>query len=345
MSKPTLSLGDRGSDVRQLQMMLRAAGKRPGVTDGIFGANVEAAVVDFQDDFDELDVDGIVGPATWGALEQALEDSGDFEEKPLDIPKLQAIDALVCPDAVEHGFRAMVKTLTSYPVRYGPGRGLFDDDTFKVTYGPGGLNKKDWRNELGSTFPSFHCSSFTNWFMGWISRRNEDFRHAGNIPSLFKMCQAPPTDHYEKGIGTWTGYSDICRTLYSRYQSSKRVGMPDAQNRILDVREILERRTELPSFLIWAQCTNKGGKWKWWHHVGLWFVDHRTPGTPCFRIAADGYNGRNGYSGTPMRFTAMDDAYASMDKGTHIYRAYALDLDPEDVDYSRPLKGFSIEGT
>ena len=64
--------GDRGDLVSLAQYFLRVISKyynevRPVEIDGIFGANTEAAVRDFQNRFG-LTVDGIVGPATWNSL-------------------------------------------------------------------------------------------------------------------------------------------------------------------------------------------------------------------------------------------------------------------------------------
>lgn len=64
---PTLERTDRGPVVTQLQEGLHSAGFDPGTVDGIFGARTEQAVRAFQASRD-LDVDGIVGRDTWGAL-------------------------------------------------------------------------------------------------------------------------------------------------------------------------------------------------------------------------------------------------------------------------------------
>ncbi|MGF1517888.1 MAG: peptidoglycan-binding protein, partial [Nodosilinea sp.] len=64
---PILRPGMEGDAVRQLQQRLRTKGVYSGAIDGIFGSQTEAAVRQIQTDND-LTVDGIVGPATWGLL-------------------------------------------------------------------------------------------------------------------------------------------------------------------------------------------------------------------------------------------------------------------------------------
>ncbi len=70
-STPTLRKGSRGEAVTRLQEGLAHLSYDPGPIDGIFGAGTKAAVTQFQSDR-ELDVDGIVGPDTWSALEEAF---------------------------------------------------------------------------------------------------------------------------------------------------------------------------------------------------------------------------------------------------------------------------------
>ncbi|UTT71291.1 phage tail tip lysozyme [Arthrobacter sp. DNA4] len=68
MSRPTLSHGSSGLDVKDLQQLLSTAGYDPGPVDGIFGDKTEGAVKVFQLEHG-LSADGIAGPATWGELE------------------------------------------------------------------------------------------------------------------------------------------------------------------------------------------------------------------------------------------------------------------------------------
>ena len=64
---PTLRVGSRGASVTDLQRRLASAGFSPGKIDGVFGSLTAAAVRGFQT-ARRLEVDGIVGPQTWGAL-------------------------------------------------------------------------------------------------------------------------------------------------------------------------------------------------------------------------------------------------------------------------------------
>lgn len=72
-NRPTIRRGSRGEHVQFLQRSLIDLGydlSRFGA-DGAFGAETEAAVRAFQRD-QNITVDGIVGPQTWGALDRAL---------------------------------------------------------------------------------------------------------------------------------------------------------------------------------------------------------------------------------------------------------------------------------
>jgi peptidoglycan hydrolase-like protein with peptidoglycan-binding domain len=65
--QPTISLGASGEAVKRLERALRRTPDLGLVVDGVFGAQVEEAVKQFQQGAG-LTVDGIVGPATWAAL-------------------------------------------------------------------------------------------------------------------------------------------------------------------------------------------------------------------------------------------------------------------------------------
>ena len=72
-TKPTIKRGSTGPYVTECQEDLIKLGYDVGPTgaDGKFGKNTEAAVKAFQKD-QGLTVDGIVGPATWAALDAAV---------------------------------------------------------------------------------------------------------------------------------------------------------------------------------------------------------------------------------------------------------------------------------
>jgi peptidoglycan hydrolase-like protein with peptidoglycan-binding domain len=67
-TKPLLREGDSGAAVKRLQRSLTAALARTVDADGLFGPNTDDAVRDYQSSRG-LGVDGIVGDATWGALQ------------------------------------------------------------------------------------------------------------------------------------------------------------------------------------------------------------------------------------------------------------------------------------
>jgi len=315
-----LKRGSRGRDVRELQISLKAVGHDPGDADGIFGTMTEEAVISFQQEYEELTVDGIAGPQTFGALAAALTiKDQDMPEPP---PCPPADTKLSCSDAIWDGFNAMVATIIGLPVKYGPGRGLFVDGEFVVTYGPGKLDYKDWKTKTPPPYPSFHCSSWTNFFLGWVSGRNGLYTHSGNIPSLFNLCEQSPDLHENNGLAEYRGHNDVCQIFRSNGASRPRSGIGDS--RVMDLLEIWDRRAEMPTFFVCGQSSKKSnGSYKWWHHTVLFVVDHRQEGSPLYRIAADGYKGSGGaYSGTAMHYNHMTKTHCCGDVSKHVYRGY-----------------------
>ena len=73
---PTIKEGSKGEAVKGLQNALNAKSSVVLSVDGVFGSGTESAVKQFQSD-NGLDVDGIVGPATWGALYVYVVQQGD----------------------------------------------------------------------------------------------------------------------------------------------------------------------------------------------------------------------------------------------------------------------------
>lgn len=67
----TLSIGMSGTDVMEIQAMLHKIGYNPGPIDGIFGPQMQQAVISFQTGHG-LTPDGIIGPVTYGAMQRYL---------------------------------------------------------------------------------------------------------------------------------------------------------------------------------------------------------------------------------------------------------------------------------
>ena len=76
-SRPTIRKGNKGAVVKEMQQMLDKLGYSLGIcgVDGDFGVATEKAVREFQRDH-QLTQDGICGPATWKALQQAADKIG-----------------------------------------------------------------------------------------------------------------------------------------------------------------------------------------------------------------------------------------------------------------------------
>jgi Putative peptidoglycan binding domain len=70
-TRPTLKLDAQGDDVVFLQRQLKALGVFNGTIDGDFGPQTQAAVIAAQKRL-SLTADGVVGPATWAALQGSI---------------------------------------------------------------------------------------------------------------------------------------------------------------------------------------------------------------------------------------------------------------------------------
>ncbi|MBE9226772.1 peptidoglycan-binding protein [Phormidium sp. LEGE 05292] len=64
---PILRVGSQGQAVRDVQALLSQQGLYRNAPDGVYGSQTQAAVRQFQQS-QNLPVDGIVGPQTWGAM-------------------------------------------------------------------------------------------------------------------------------------------------------------------------------------------------------------------------------------------------------------------------------------
>jgi len=329
-----LKPGSSGPEVERLQLLLKAAGYDPGDIDSQYGPRTTAAVLAFQADRPDLDDDGVAGPMTFGALDAAI-----AKKKP-DAPK-PAPSAVPCEATTWSAFQRLIASVTGQPVRYGPGRGLWHNGKFLVTYGAGkiGGSIASWPNAIGKPYPAFHCSSWTNFVLGWLLRYNEDYTHAGNIPSLFDLLEKDGSVHQNPGAGPYRGYGDACSPIVPDGSAVARSGV----SKVVDAKELLARRASLPTFIVCGQSTKRSTGWLWWHHTVLFVVDHRD-NHRLYRIAADGYKGAKGYSADPMRWVEITDKNVR-NYAAAVYRAYGVNTVDGTYggDKSRPIADVDFE--
>ncbi len=79
--QPTLSQGDNGVEVKQLQWSLNSVGSNIGEIDGVFGKQTKVGVIDFQKK-SNLAPDGIAGNKVFSSLNNALSQKGIKEFPP-----------------------------------------------------------------------------------------------------------------------------------------------------------------------------------------------------------------------------------------------------------------------
>ena len=332
-----LKRGSQGAEVEQLQIRLRALGYYDGDIDGDFGPKTAAAVLAFQQAYEELVDDEIAGPLTQARIAQAL-----VIKNPSPPPPPSPIAIVPCNAVTWAAFQrfiaVIVGAITGKPVRYGPGRGLFVGDKWVVTHGPGALGAKAWNG--GQTFPSFHCSAFTNFVLGWLGRRNGDYTHAGNVPELWTLCEASADEHVVPQDGwvlRYRGYGDMCSPILTDGSTTKRAGI----SKVIDAKELLARARAgtLPTFVVFGQSTLINGKWLWWHHTGLFVVWENR----LYRIAADGRYANGRWSGQPMQYVEITDQNVG-NLAACVYRCYGVNtVDGTYGDQTRPIADVVFE--
>lgn len=333
-----IQIGSRGQDVRDLQLRLRALGYDPGDIDGAFGPHTEAALKQFQGHYESLACTGALDAETEAALAQALVIKAEAPPAPATSAPDQP--PAPCETQVWEAFQGLVELIKSTPVCYGPGRGLFHDQGWVVTQGPGALGSKAWTSLAGHPYPSFHCSSWTNFFLGWLLRYNERYTHAGNIPSLFDLCEKSDDLHTQPGASPYRGYGPYCTALQTNGDTLARKQIRN----VLDIRELHDRRSTLPTFIVVGQSTHLPAGWRWWHHTVLFVVDHRTAGAPMYRLAADGYHGTDGrWSAAPMRWVEINEHTIPNYQDNIIYRGYGVVSTDGTYGGGRPLAPVSVE--
>ncbi len=254
--------------------------------------------------------------------------------------------AEVCPANAETwaAFEKFRDAITGKPVRYGPGRALWVGGKFVIGYSPGrksdASHLKTWPNVLGKLFPALHCTSFTNLFLSWLLRRNEDFTHGGNGPDLMELLGADATMHVVPNKWAYRGFKGSVTAITPDGSGIARSGFKRWP--VVDAKELLARARagSLPTFVLFSQSTKGGGGWNTDHHTGLYVArDGR-----LFRIAADGMKKANGqYTAQPMVWTEITDANVG-NFGAAVYRVWGVDTaDGSYGDQSRPLAAIDFE--
>ena len=82
-TRPTVSLGSTGQDVKDLQVVLNATvADNSLVVDGVFGSLTKEAVMAFQKE-DGLTIDGIVGSQTWAIVDTIDASENDTNYRPV----------------------------------------------------------------------------------------------------------------------------------------------------------------------------------------------------------------------------------------------------------------------
>ena len=320
MSKPVLKKGSRGESVKELQVALKALGYYQAyAVDAVFGPGTENAVIQFQTDTPRLTIDGIVGPATWGALDGALLVCPEEQTPSPDIP--EAIDDLTCDDLTWNRWLDLVNLVTTTPCKYGPGRGAFDNDRWLIRDRAG-----NYPNGSRIGYHAFVCSTWTNFVCGYLLNYNNDYTPEGGMPSMAMVCESP-RDKLVPVPGLpgakFRGYGDYLTKV-----------SPHVKDVTLSF--LYTQRLYLPTFIIANQSSRKRGWWNY-HHCAVYVIDRRQQGSPLYRIAADGYKGRNGFSGTPMVYRKVTPDYIDKHDAKHRIRCYAITgLEKAASDFAYP---------
>jgi len=163
----------------------------------------------------------------------------------------------------------------------------------------------------------------------YLLRYNDLFTPAGGIPSWVKVCESDSSLHPVPGLAGafYRGYGEYMEKV-----------APNIKD--LPLGTLYNLRDKLPTFVVAAQASRKRAWWNYHHCVGF-VIDHRQAGSPMYRIAADGYRGRNGFSRTPMVYKKIDQAYIDKHDARHRLRAYAITgLDKMD---DQPIYSVGLE--
>lgn len=326
VTRPVLRRGSRGPAVRELQTLLKAAGYYQTYNlDGLYGPGTENSVRDLQEETARLVVDAICGPQTWGALDGILVTTPE-EPEPDPEPSIDVTDQTWL------GWLRLVELVTTTPVVYGPGRGGYMP--------PETGFEGSWiiRNKSGN-YPggkplgvkgAFVCSTWTNFVAGYLLRYDERYTPTGGMPALSMVLESSDDLHPVPGLpgAQYRGYGPYTHKIAPHIRD-------------LPLATLYDMRAQLPTFVIAGQSSRRRGWWNY-HHCAVFVADHRQVGSPLYRIAADGYRGRSGFSKTPMVYRKIDPDYVARHDSRHRLRCYGLDL--SQVEH-KPIQPVALEGS
>ena len=146
-----LRLGSKGAEVKRLQERLITKGYSVGSygADGDFGQGTHDAVVRFQRD-NGLSADGVVGPATWSALN----DFGDWNPG---VGGVAGVKKMLNAAKSQVGVKEVPVNITPYGAWYGMNGVAWCAIFVSWAANQGGI--------LGNVVPKFHwCADGVNWF-------------------------------------------------------------------------------------------------------------------------------------------------------------------------------------
>lgn len=253
------------------------------------------------------------------------------EDKPDDKPddKQATLTPLACDDDTWGAWCRLRDLATMTPFKYVPGRGAFDPARGVWVIRRRAGSRLGAGADLGHY--GFVCSTWTNFVLGVLTRRGEDFTPEGGMPSLFDICRKTGLQPVPGSEGKlrYRGYGEHCQRI-----------APGVSH--LTLRELVDARHELPTFIVAGQASRRGKQWNY-HHTVVFVIDHRQEGAPVYRIAADGFRrGGGGFSATPMVYRLCDDVYISSHDERSRLRAFAV-VGLDKVSH-KPLPVFKLEG-
>lgn len=179
-----LKKGSRGSDVVALQRALKIK------ADGIFGANTEKAVKDYQRTHG-LVVDGIVGNQTWNSLFPPFSNVDDEKTEELKLKKSsrKITEIIVHCTATKEGDDTTVEAIRRYHMKE---RGFSDIGYHYLIYLDGSIHEGRSVHQAGAHCSGHNQNSIGVCYVGGLARdgKPKDTRTKAQRESLVRLVRA-----------------------------------------------------------------------------------------------------------------------------------------------------------